>query len=276
MQQPMPGRMRTPFLGRDVCRFDTEALRISENSYAAASRLPRHEHAQAFLCLTLAGGYAERHLARTVDYQPGTLAFHPAGGEHAVAIGSSEARCLNVELRSEWLQPLAGSDGSLPGFVRAVGGPAVWLARRLHEETEVWAATSALAAEDLVLEILALLWRSRGVAADRFPPAWLGTIEEILRDEFASRLSVRGLAARVGVHPVHLSRTWLRFRRSPLGDAVRQLRIDEARRRLDAGVSSLVDLALDLGFADQASFSRAFRRVTGITATAYRRAARRN
>jgi AraC-like DNA-binding protein len=56
---------------------------------------------------------------------------------------------------------------------------------------------------------------------------------------------------------------------------VRRLRIGEARRRLETGREPLVDIALDVGFADQAQFTRAFRRVTGATPRAYRQAARR-
>jgi AraC family chemosensory pili system transcriptional regulator ChpD len=49
-------------------------------------------------------------------------------------------------------------------------------------------------------------------------------------------------------------------------------RLIEARRRL-RGAESLAAIALDLGFADQAHFTRAFRKVSGLTPGAYRKRA---
>jgi AraC family transcriptional regulator len=263
------------FLGRTLRARECHPLYVSENAYAAAARLPHHAHAQAFLCLTLDGAYVEHHRSGSVQYGPGSLSFHPSGSEHSVAIGASEVRCLNVSLPSAWFQRLAPHVTEPTGFVRAVGGPAVWLAERLAQEVRGWSSASPLTVESLALEILPLLFRSRTGAPDRLPPRWLGDVDEILRREYTCSLTVGALADRLGVHPVNLSRTWRRYRRSSIGDAVRQLRIDEARRRLAAGPEGLADLALDVGFADQAHFTRAFRRVTGTTPRAFRlRAAR--
>jgi AraC family transcriptional regulator len=259
-----------PFQGQALQTLATAGVLVSENAYAAGSTLPPHVHHHAFLSLTLSGGYVERHGARAVAYGPGSIAFHPPGEEHAVAIGASEVRCLNVELSAAW----AGALGrSRRPFVRAVGGPLAWLAHGLHREAR--GAASAVSIESTVLEMLGILGASSAPTCDRLPPRWLGEAEEILRAEYRTGLSATALAARVGVHPVHLSRTWRRFRRCSLGEAQRRLRVDEARRRIAAGGEALVDVALDVGFADQAHFTRVFRRVTGVTPSAYGRRERR-
>lgn len=254
-----------PFQGHALRTLATGDVLVSENAYAAGSTLAPHEHRHAFLSLTLSGGYVERHGSRAVAYAPGSIAFHPAGEEHAVAIGDSDVRCLNVELAPRF------TDGARRAFVRADGGPLAWLARELLREEE---AASTLALESVVLEILGILGASSAPSSDALPPRWLDEAEEILRAEYRTRLTAAALAARVGVHPVHLSRTWRRFRRCSLGDAQRRLRVSEARRRLAAGGETLVDVALDLGFGDQAHFTRVFRRVTGTTPRAYGLAAR--
>jgi AraC family transcriptional regulator len=263
-----------PFQGRTLRTLEAGGVLVSENAYAARSALSRHVHGRAFLSLTLAGGYVERHGTRDVDYGTSSIAFHPAGEEHSVAIGTADVQCLNIEVRDEWLDLVAGAGGSQRSFVRAVGGPLAWLAHGLLGEARAWSASSTLAVESAVLEMLAILGAAPSPTPDRLPPRWLDRAEEILRTEYRSPLTVASLAARVGVHPVHLSRTWRRFRRSSLGDALRRLRIEEARRRLAGGTESLVGVALDLGFGDQAHFTRVFRRVTGLTPRAYRRQAR--
>ena len=193
----------------------------------------------------------------------------PPGEEHAVAIGASEVRCLNVGLPASWVRDVQEA-GICPTFVRAVGGPLVWLARRIHDETRSWSPSAPVSVEALVLEMLALVTATEPPPSDRLPPRWLGEAEEILRHEFCSALTVSGLARRIGVHPVHLSRSWRRYRRCSVADAVRRLRLDEARRRL-VSCEAIADIALDLGFADQSHFTRAFRRATGLTPRAWRR-----
>ena len=242
---------------------------MSENVYASGSSLPRHAHAAAFFSLTIAGGYVERHGSRDVEYGAASVAFHTPGEEHAVVIGTSEVRCLNVGLPASWVHGVPEAGGG-PAFVRAVGGPLVWLARRIHDETRSWSPSSPVSVEALVLEMLALLSATEPPPPDRLPPRWLEEAEEILRHEYCSSLTVRGLARRLGVHPVHLSRSWRRYRRCSVADAVRRLRLDEARRRL-VSREAIAAIALDLGFADQAHFTRAFRRATGLTPRAWRR-----
>jgi AraC family transcriptional regulator len=261
-------RMAGAFQGRTVVARETDGARLSEDVYAAGSRLGRHVHALPFFSLTLAGGYVERHGTRGVEYAPDSVAFHPAGEEHEVAVGTAELRCLNVEVRSGWLDGVAAP----PRFVRAVGGPLAWLAHQLHAEARDSGAS--LAVEGLVVEMLGLAARPAAPMCDRLPPRWLREVDDVLQAEYTSPPTLGVLAQRLGVHPVHLSRTWRRFRQCSLGDAQRRLRIDEARRRLAGGGEPILEVALDLGFADQAHFTRTFRRVTGTTPRAWRRAHR--
>jgi AraC family transcriptional regulator len=55
---------------------------------------------------------------------------------------------------------------------------------------------------------------------------------------------------------------------------VRQRRIQFACGRLTATDAPLADVALAAGFCDQSHFTKAFRRVTGMTPSAYRMAKR--
>jgi AraC-like DNA-binding protein len=73
------------------------------------------------------------------------------------------------------------------------------------------------------------------------------------------------LARRIDVSPCHLSRTFRRAMGMTLTRYRRQLRLEMAIERLEAGDADLARLAADLGFADQAHFTRALRTETSAT-----------
>ena len=263
-----------PFLGTALREQVIGGIVLSENVYAATSKLPRHEHSSAFFSLTLAGGYVERHTHRDLDYRPGTIAFHPPHEEHSVAIGTKTVQCLNIEVGDDWMRRLQEVDAAAPRLVSAETGPLVWLAARLRQELVARTFVTPLMAEGLVLEMLAVTAQLYTEEKDASKPRWLRKAEEILREQFDENLTVSGVAADAGVHPVHLSRTWRRFRGCSLGHSLHEIRVEQACRRLAADRVSLANLALEVGFADQTHFTRVFKQFTGTTPGAYRAAFR--
>jgi len=91
----------------------------------------------------------------------------------------------------------------------------------------------------------------------------------LIEQRFQERLPLASVAKRVGVHPVHLARTFRRVHQITFASYVRQLRIDFARRQL-LGPATLSDIACAAGFCDQSHFSRCFKRHTGFTPAEYR------
>jgi AraC-like DNA-binding protein len=111
--------------------------------------------------------------------------------------------------------------------------------------------------------------------ARRQEPEWLRTIDHILAAEYSTKMTVAQLARRVGIHRVHISRTFRRLRNESIIHALARQRVDAACRQLMRANVVLADLALDVGFSDQAQFSRAFKRITGTTPGLFRSLFRR-
>jgi len=92
----------------------------------------------------------------------------------------------------------------------------------------------------------------------------------IIQDRFAQTLSLGELAAEVGLSKFHL----LRLFRQEVGTTPHayqlHLRISRARELLDTHASP-AEVALACGFADQAHFTRAFKRIVGYTPGAFKR-----
>jgi AraC-like DNA-binding protein len=94
---------------------------------------------------------------------------------------------------------------------------------------------------------------------------------EMLRASLAGNLSVGELAAACSLSASHFAR---RFRHS-FGTSVHQyliqLRIDHAKHLLAQSNKPLVEIALQSGFYDQASFTRTFNRIERTTPSRWRR-----
>ena len=90
-----------------------------------------------------------------------------------------------------------------------------------------------------------------------------GRLSEELRTN--ARLSVEGVANEVGLSPAHFSRAFKETMGVPPHRYLLNLRLERARRMLDAEDATLSAVAQRAGFADQAHFTRLFKREYGVT-----------
>jgi len=78
-------------------------------------------------------------------------------------------------------------------------------------------------------------------------------------------VSVETLAREAGLSPAHFARAFTRSVGRPPHQHLLALRLERARALLGAPDARLSDVALRTGFADQAHFTRQFRRAFGVT-----------
>ena len=243
---------------------------ISTTTHASGSALAAHYHEREYFCFVTAGGFVERAGGASHPCAAQTLVFHPPGDIHADQFDAT-TRCLNVELPAS----LGLADRDLrDAFARrdqhrSLAASA--LARRIQRELRRSDAASRLALHGLVLE-LAAEWAR--LPAARRPPAWLAEATRIIETEYATHIECRDIAARLGVHPVRLSREFRRAHHITMTERIAQLRVEHAAHLLRTTRRGLAAIALDAGFADQSHLAKAFRRRTGRTCGEYRAAPR--
>ncbi|WP_322615194.1 AraC family transcriptional regulator [Pseudomonas sp. BIC9C] len=97
--------------------------------------------------------------------------------------------------------------------------------------------------------------------------------KELLHAQLASPPSLETLAAAVNLSPFHFARVFRRATGMPPHTWLMQQRIARARRLLQGGCLPL-EVATQLGFADQSHLSRQFKQVYGVGPGAYRSAKR--
>jgi AraC family transcriptional regulator len=88
---------------------------------------------------------------------------------------------------------------------------------------------------------------------------------ELMDAKLDSNLSVEFLASEVELSPAHFARAFRETFGLPPHRYLLHLRLERARRMLDADNAVLADVAQRAGFADQAHFTRFFKREYGVT-----------
>jgi AraC family transcriptional regulator len=267
MEQPLAAES---FHGRKVRSYEIDGFRLSEWRYAPGVHLPWHAHECAFVNVMLEGAYIKTDLKRTWTLSPFTLTFHPAGERHADRFYEAAGRTFDLEIEDRWLKRAREYGGVLDGPVQFAGGLPVWLGYRLYDEFRRTDGVSPLAVEGLAIEILAEASRTSDRSSDTRRPRWLEQVRELLHARFTENLALEEIAATVGIHPVHLARTFRAYHRCAIGDYVRQLRVEYACRELFRSDTPLAMIALAAGFADQSHLTRVFKRRTGMTPAQFR------
>ena len=259
------------FTHGDVLRWRrVGGLLLAEVQYEPGLRVHRHVHAHARFVLVLSGAITEIRGDDTQTYGASTLLFRRADEPHAYAVSRGGASCLIVDVDAGWHARARTHAPLLEQSAAFRGGFVLHLAHRLHGEFRLRDEVSRLAIESIALGVLAEASRRAAKAGARPAPGWLQQARALVDAHFGGPLPLADVARRVGVHPVHLARTFRSVHQITFAGYVRHVRIEFARRQLAASDAPLGDIAAAAGFCDQSHFSRLFKRYTGLTPAEYR------
>ena len=234
----------------------------------------------------------EQHGYRTVVLPPGVGWFAPAGDSFSLRVrGARPHAYVRMSIDPLRFERMASprEDAGAPVELRRVfgiGGPQLQhLTSALAAEARAGTPTGLAFVDTLTTALAMQLVHKAGVTAAKAgsqPPARGGLAPVVRRrilalmDAQADRhLTLEVLAREAGLSLAHFARAF----KESLGRAPHQhlmaLRLERARRLLEAPAPSLSDVALRAGFADQAHFTRLFKREFGVTPGAFVRTHRR-
>ena len=257
------------YYGEKRKSLSLEGLVLVETVFPPNLVIPTHTHENAFFCLVVRGSSTETSDTRTRTCDASVLKFHPAGEAHGDVWHDSGGECFTLELDALSRDRLSGHGITLEQPADFQGGLPLFLALRLYDELRHIDDVSPVAIEGLALELVAASVRGRSTVLIRNAPSWLEQARELLHQTFADALSLPAIAAAVGVHPAHLARSFRQYHRCSVGDYVRKLRVEFARREIVSSDRTLAEIALAAGFADQSHFTKTFKRLTGMTPSRY-------
>jgi AraC family transcriptional regulator len=258
------------FYGTTSQSLSANGFRFTEKAYSSRARLPIHAHELSHFCFVLSGHYQEKIAGKPFERGPAALVYYPPDVSHGEE-HFTHGRHFLVEIDFKGLEIVREYGARLSEPVLLGGGSSLWLAHRMYKEFSERDEFSSIALESISTELLIAASRRENFRGERQPPPWLEKVKEFLHENFSAPPGLSELAKAVNVHPTHLARVFRQFERCTVGDYIREVRINYARQRMLTSNESLVEIALAAGFADQTHFTRSFKRVTGMTPTAFYR-----
>jgi AraC family transcriptional regulator len=246
--------------------FDTVAVEtacgqiLSLSSHRGHDANPPHRHVNHYVCIVLAGGFAERQNGRLLERRSGSFFVHEAGETHHDHFGPCGAVCLNLHLTPD--QPKPGHvEGRFSASARvAADRLAFELAASMREE---------LVLATLAAEIMGEI-RPVGVPSCE-SESWINRVVQAVSDEPGRRWSLRALADIAGRHPIHVAQAFRAKTGVSLGAFQRFRRLLRLSLALRHGTSSLTTLACEFGYCDQPHMNAEFRAAFGVSPGRYRR-----
>ena len=221
----------------------------------------------------------EEHGYRPVNLAPGSAWLVPAGQPFSIRVRDATSHSyLRISIDALRFDRLVSTseDHASPVPLRRrydIGGPQLQHVIGALAAEATGGTPNGLAFVETLTTALGLqLVRQAGVAAPRgqhvrggLAPLVRRRVLELMHGEPAAHLTIEALAREAGLSPAHFARAFKESTGRAPHRYLMELRLDHARSLLDAADVTLSDVALRAGFADQAHFTRFFKRQFGVT-----------
>jgi AraC family transcriptional regulator len=248
---------------------------LTKTIYPPQLAQPRHRHEAASLSFVIAGTYSERCERNSRTCHPSTLVVHPAGEFHSVEFHRDPVQILNVQADQAFVSRYLPLTNALSEALSCQTATIARLGSRLVREFTDPDDLSGLAVEGIVIELLVEVIRERSRKDEPKKALWLDQARDFLHDNFSQPLGLEEVGKTVGIHPVHLARVFRRRFGCTMGEYVRLLRVEFAKKQLFATDRPVCEIALAAGFSDQSHLNKTFKAHLGLTPCQYRKSARR-
>jgi AraC-like DNA-binding protein len=238
--------------------------------------LPRHAHEEFQLVFSSSVAYEFSYRRSNIVLPPQQLGLIQSGEPHASRSDDSTGQALQLMFFSPEI--LLGTAAMLEQpqsaiFPNLVVSDAATVQQFLNLHTTLSKSVSQLECETLIFAFLTQLI----LRCAENPPTLsklressiVLVIRDYLQENYAENISLTQLAQLVDRTPAHVVRVFSAAVGLPPHAYQTQLRIDRAKTLLMQG-KPIVDIAQATGFADQAHFSRQFKRLNGVAPKLYR------
>lgn len=237
-----------------------EDIKLSEYLYTAP-QTDWHFHEHPYFMLVLQGSVLDVNRKSQQACKPGTLLFLNWQESHMNELNSDVARGFHVEVHRNWMKKIEVSNEIEEGCLRIKNPLAYLHLSRIYFEFHKNDPLSPLGISTELIELLHILNTPN---QDIGIPAWFSRLIDLLHDTNDS-VNLQFLSNHLGIHPVHISRTFTRIMKISMSEYIRRIRLKNAIALLQSQRGSLSQIALQSGFYDQSHFNKVFKSYLGQT-----------
>lgn len=229
-----------------------------------------HHHENPYFTLLMDGKLLEENKKEQYHLKRGSLLFHNWQDAHRNVKPPEYTRGFHLEINTSWfdsydidLSILEGSICILDPRIKNALYAILLEAKKgdIYSEASLHMLTS-----DALTSI-----QDIGRKASNKEPRWFGKLKDLLYDS-PEPITLSSLSKEVGVHPVHLSRTFHRLTGMTFGNYCRELRLNRVVEDINSGQFSMTDIAYRNQYCDQSHMISAFRKRYGITPLQFKNA----
>lgn len=242
-------------------------LRLVDYQYGAVEKSEFHTDKYPKISIVLGGQLEEKTMGANVSASPMSVVVKPPDALHANTFGPRGTRIISIIAADENGWPDYLNRAFLGQYAWYHGTPTIGAVSEFLKEFVQLQEASEL--ETAVIQLVAGLSQDPGPPSTS-PPRWLRQVAEQLEDCCDETIRIRQLAEESNVHPVYLARVFRQYFHCNPKQYQFHFRL---RRALDhlTQEKTLVQVALDNGFADQSHFSRLFKLTTGMSPGHFRK-----
>ena len=258
------------FYGGTSLSYSSHGIRVT---HRVADRPPeqvlRHTHTDAHFVLVAAGDYVSVADGRPASGCP-VLIYNPPGTTHNDHFKHGRGSFFAISMEPSKVSSVAGESSLPDGPLHLTAMSQFAIARRIAESCT--SRAGGLELDALCHELLGSMDRQAQQESRKRPP-WLSKAVELLYDRYTEELSIADIASGVGIHRIHLARSFRQYLRCTPADFARSRRLEMAIAMLTRSTRPLTEIALSCGFSDQSHLSKALSRHLGLPPGQYRRVA---
>lgn len=230
----------------------------SKTTYAENYHTEFHFHENPHLSFILQGGNLEYKKNNICIRNKGEVLFYRSGELHKTIPTNEATKNLNFEIENSFLVENLLSEDVL-GYAISDNISSQFFMLKMYRELQLDDTTTDTAIQMLLLDFIKSSGKNRLEKKQ-----WCIQLKELLNDEWNKNHSLAELSLLLGVHPVNISKYFHRYFGCTYGEYVRKLKISNSLSLIKNGSTSLTEIALLCGFADQSHFTRVFKACTGI------------
>jgi AraC family transcriptional regulator len=239
------------FLGATLIRNESKNHRISVVEYTKNVSEEWHWHDKFHISFILQGGNLETRAKEDVQVTPGKVMIYNEGETHRNRFTLHPSRNLNIELSEDFFSDHLNKSNLKASII----------------EVELYHIYFELLYNDnYSLESLECLLKGLFCSVDKMKHKnWFSKLETILSDQWNRFPSLYDLSAELNIHPVTISKTFLKYNGITLSEYMRKMKVKRSVNMLLNTNSSLSEIAYACGFSDQSHMTRLVRHYTGYT-----------